>query len=281
VSAKISLSERLTIAREWRRQGFTGARPVINKLPGVRVRVVRQVIAELKSRRQRRQEVILRTLRVSVKVKRSGTMATMDGATVRKGDDYIVLRDRGSLSVESSSCNGPMQSVHVLALLMTLKEQERLPLVMCSDNGSPFCSNVVRIFLESNQVVHLKSLPYVPQHNGSCENAVKEMKALIKEGFAPLEACHILNKNRRRQKIGYQTSTEFNDKNFQTNTIEKRSEFYEAAKQAIKKAQLGTGSVLNKRKAEREAIFQTMERFDLITRTRGGLPYPFRPEDNA
>jgi len=281
VAEKITFRERMIIAREWRHQGYPGARPVINALRGMRVRVVRSVISKLKYRRKQRREKALREARVRVKIKRSGTVATMDGATVQKGEDYIVYRDRGSLSVQSSFCDGPLQSANTIALLEELKVQGRLPLVICSDNGSPFCANAVEDFLESNQVVHLKSLPYVPEHNGSCENAVKEMKALIAEDYSPKEACEILNERRRRQQLNYQTSVEFDYENYQWNTSQERTKFFESAKQAIKEAKLGTESEHKRRKAEREAIFKTMERFDLITRTRGGLSYPTKPEDNA
>ncbi len=282
VAKVVTLSERLKVAREWKRQGYPGSRPVVNGLKGkVRVRVVRWMVAELKQRQKKRHEAVQSAVRVRVKVKRTGTVATMDGATVRKGEDHIVYRDRGSLSVESRVCNGNLQSADTLVVLENLKVRKRLPLVMCSDNGPQFCSKSVRQFFEKNMIVHLRNLPYVPEHNGSCENAVKEFKGLIKEKVAPDKANKILTECRRRQQLNYRTSAEFERENFHEHTIQERKNFYEAAKGAIKVAQLGTVSEYERRKAEREAIFRTMERFELITRTRGGLPYPSRPEDNA
>jgi transposase InsO family protein len=235
VAKGITFSERLRVAREWKRQGYTGSRPVMKALGcTVRVRVVREMVAELKLRREKRHQAVQSAVRVRVKVKKSGTVVTMDGATVKKGEDHIVYRDRGSLSVKSRACRGNLQAADTLALLEKLKETNRLPLVMCSDNGPQFCSKNVRQFLEINKVVHLRNLPYVPEHNGSCENAVKEFKGLLKEKLSPDKASQILTENRRRQQLNYQTSAEFERENFQEITTQERTIFYEAAKDAIK-----------------------------------------------
>jgi len=51
-----------------------------------------------------------------------------------------------------------------------------------------------------------------------------------------------------------------------------RETFYAAARSAIDAAVLGCSTARARRTAEREAIYQTMERFELISRTRGGAP---------
>ena len=138
-----------------------------------------------------------------------------------------------------------------------------------TDNGSPFVAGEVEEFMAENKIIHLRSLPRVPQHNGSAENAVGDVKRLIKDGATLETACRTLNDYRKRQTLNWKTATEVDQVNFQPCTEEKRNAFYNAAKSAIEAAQLGTKSAYEKRKAGREAIFQTMESFSLITRIRG------------
>ncbi len=264
----MTLYEQLTIGREWAKQSYPGSRPVINALPNFRKRVIRVVIAGLKNNRKRRYQRIKTETRISVKVHQAGAVLTMDGATVQEGD-LVVYRDRGSLSVRTEKCAGSVTSNDTLTVLSKLKKTGRLPLVAMSDNGSPFCSEVVESFYKTNQIIHLKSLPHVPQHNGSCENGVGDLKRSIAHGLTADEACKRLNQSRRRESLNWQTPCQFEQENFRTCTKEERSKFYDAACTAISNAVLGIESAKEKRKAEREAIFQTMERFELITRTRG------------
>jgi transposase InsO family protein len=50
------------------------------------------------------------------------------------------------------------------------------PLVLKSDNGSPFIAAALRPFLERWQVWHLRSPPRTPRYNGSCEAGIGSMK---------------------------------------------------------------------------------------------------------
>ena len=266
--AEVTLGELLTIAREWAVQSYPGSRPVINALPTLRKKLIRAVIAGLKKKRTKRYARIRTDCRTSVKVHQAGVVLTMDGATVEQGD-LVVYRDRGSLSVRSEKCEGSVTSNDTLKLLIKLKESGHLPLVAMSDNGSPFCAGPVKTFYKENQVIHLTSLPRVPQHNGSCENGVGDLKRSIAYGLMPEEACRRLNQHRRRESLNWQTPCQFEQTNFRACTNEERSKFYEATCTAINSAVLGIVSAKEKRKAEREAIFQSMESFGLITRTRG------------
>jgi transposase InsO family protein len=282
VQKVITRKELLAIAREWKRQGCPGSRPVIAALPQVRVRVARQVIAALKLRKEKRRVQIRKKVQVRVRIHKPGTVLTVDGATIRKGEDHIVYRDRGSLTVQTRPCiNGNLAAIDTMAVLGSLAKEERLPFVYCSDNGSQLCAKVVKDFLDKNYIVHLRSLPRVPQHNGSCENAVKEFKEQVVDGYTPTEATAILNERRKRQQLGYKTAAEFDKENFRLYTKEERKKFYYTAKAAIQEAKLGMKSEYEKRKAEREAIFQTMERFALITRTRGGQLCSPGPEESV
>jgi len=265
---EVALQEQLAIAREWSKQCYPGSRPVINALKGQRSRVIRLVIKGLKARRKGRFDRVRIEMRTSVTVHKPGTVLTMDGATIEKGD-LIVYKDRGSLRIESQRCDGSVKASDTLRLLAKLKATGRLPLVAMSDNGSPFCAGAVEGFYGDNQIIHLKSLPRVPQHNGSCENGVGEVKSGVNHGLEPEEACRRLNQHRRRQRLDWKTPIQFEQENLRACTDTERSKFYNATRTAISDAVLGIISAKEIRKAEREAIFQTMERFGLITRTRG------------
>lgn len=268
----VTLAELLAIAREWRSQGHVGARPVIKALSGMRVRLIRDVVGGLKKRRRARHIDHVLAARTKVKVHKPGVLVAMDAAKTpnQEGGEIIVCRDRGSLKTEATESKAPATSASdTLGVLTQLKEQGRLPLVAASDNGSPFTANEVENFLAENKVIHLRSLPRVPQQNGSAEHAVGEVKGQIKTGKTPEQACRTLNDCRKRQSLNWQTPTEFEREHFQPYTDEERTEFFNAANAAIAAAKLGTRTAYEKRKAEREAIFQTMERFKLITRIRG------------
>ena len=146
---EITWREIIAITREWHRQGYPGSRPVIKALPNLRTRVIRAVIADLKGRRKKRYERKRIEVRTQVTVLRPGTMIAIDGATVEKGD-FIVFRDRGSLSVDAKKCAGHTVANDTLRVLNDLKSKKQLPLVLCSDNGSPFCAQEVETYRKTS-----------------------------------------------------------------------------------------------------------------------------------
>lgn len=264
--------EPLAIAREWRRQGCPGSRPVIAAMKSTRVRLIREVIRELKRRRRKRQADHMIANRVNVKVKNPGTMLVLDAAKDpnRRSGECIVHRDRGSLRTEVTVCEGKATSAaDTLRVLRDLKVRNRLPLVAGSDNGSPFVARSILAFYRANKIVLLRSLPRVPQQNGAAENGVGDFKRLARNGATAIEACRILNECRLRETLNWQTPAEVDRERFQPNTEDMRERFYSVTKDAIRGAKLGAKSAIGKRKAEREAIFQSMESFSLITRIRG------------
>lgn len=276
---KVSLKEKIMIAREWQRQGYPGSRPVIKALPKVRVRVVREIIGKLKTRRNKRRAFIKFSMRQKVITKNAGTVIAMDGASLRRGEDYIVYKDRSSLEINARACGGTLRSKATIETLKEMKNENKLPLVLCTDNGSPFCSKEVTDFLDKNYIIHLKNLPRVPQHNGACENAVKEFKSQLIENFSVEKALNNLNENRKRQSLNWQTSIEFKKENFKEYSQDERMNFYTRVKEKIKSALVGIKSAKIKRKIEREEILKTMESYSLITIIRGNHYSPFEAEE--
>lgn len=268
----VTLGELIVIGREWKRQGYVGSRPVIAALPAIRVRVVRTVVSGLKKRRQARRLAHQRAARVSVRVHRPGTLTVMDAAKIpnKKRGEAIVCKDRGSLMITVTEAAGvATKSVDTLGVFEEMRSQNRLPLVVGSDNGSPFTALAVEDFLRENKIIHLRSLPRVPQQNGAAENAVGDYKNLSGGGKAATHVTQILNHCRKRETLNWRTPAEYDREHFQPYTQKQRETFYTAASAAIKAAKRGAVTAYEKRKAEREAIFATMESFGLITRTRG------------
>ena len=134
-------------------------------------------------------------------------------------------------------------------------------------------------FLDKNYIVHLKNLPRVPQHNGSCENAVREFKDQLIENLSAEVALKKLNECRKRQSLNWQTSVEFTQSNYKPYSEEERMKFYDNAKDKIKNAVFGIKSARDKRKIEREEILKTMEAFSLITITRGNQSRQIKAEE--
>lgn len=276
---RVSLGAVKSVVREWKRQGCPGSRPVHAAIPHISLRMVRTIVARFKEGKRRRYRRIRTKSRTSVIVHRAGILSAMDGATVARGRDFLLIRDRGSLKTSARPCRHKhLRSIDTISLLEELKAERKLPLVIATDNGSPLCNDEVEEFVRHNKVIHLRSLPRVPQHNGSAENAVREFKDIIRLGIEPEAACDVLNHARARKKLGWQTALQFECKNFNQIADVDRAWFYESACSAIQAALLGKKSACEKRRAEREAIFQTLERFSLITRTKGPLVLPPKPE---
>jgi hypothetical protein len=221
-----------------------------------------------KNRRRRKNQIINRT---SITVKKPHVMIAMDAASIpTEGGDHIIYRDRGVLSTNAKKCETQFATSNdTLETLSLLKENGELPLVLATDNGSPFVSDVVEDFLTTNKVVHLKSLPRVPQQNGSAESTVGDIKTGKKYGFTVQESCLALNQHRIRASLNWQTPAQAKQKNFTPHTPMLREAFYDATRSAINAAVVGIKNAKEKRKAEREAIFQTLETFSLIVKTRG------------
>lgn len=268
-------SDVLVIAREWKRQGYVSARAVIASLKHTRVRLIRIIVGGLNRRRKLRATKHVLENRTSLKVNQPGVLVVLDAAKIpnKTGGELIVFRDRASLSTHTRvSDQTATRASDTLAVLEKLKFDGRLPLVVGSDNGSPFTAIEVTLFLNENSIIHLKSLPHVPQQNGSAENAVGDVKRLIKNGAGLDRLSPILNNNRKRATLNWKTPTEVESANRRSVNEEERKDFYQACKAAILDAVLGTKTAYEKRKAEREAIFQTLESRSFITRTRGHRP---------
>jgi len=89
----------------------------------------------------------------------------------------LVVRDLASSRMLLAIPCLEMTSEVVLASLRQLFIQHDAPLVLKTDNGSPFVAQQTREFCQQQGVVNLLSPPLTPQYNGSIEAAGGQLKA--------------------------------------------------------------------------------------------------------
>jgi len=91
-------------------------------------------------------------------------------------EKMLIVRDLASgyqlLALPVTQENGE----NVKMALLFLFKAYGIPLVIKSDNGSPFICEIVKDVLETHKVLHLLSPPGMPQFNGSCEAGVGSVK---------------------------------------------------------------------------------------------------------
>jgi hypothetical protein len=269
-----------------KRQGWNiGWRIMVLSLSGARVSVIKWALADLKAARGRKIRKLRAELRVHYHYTHKEVVLAQDSAHVgqsAEGNVWIeALKDPATSFGEVIGDGAPVTTVIVLQHFELLKEEDRLPLVWQTDNCSAYCSTEVARWLKEHQVIHLRSRVATPQDNGSMEKFNGE----IKTSFYPLtpttyhstklegpsmgsEISDRLNAERPRQSKGGKTAYQLTLEVPRWNIKVDREVFYKAACDAIQVATQGLKG-REARTAEREAIFQTLERFGLLIRTRG------------
>ena len=156
------------------------------------------------------------------------------------------------------------------------------PLVVSTDNGSAYTGEAFRECLERHRVVHLLNLPHTPQHNAHAERAVKELKQVagIPTGRLPPRTPELESRLRAavrwlngwlvRGVLDKRTALQAAREMPVAERLVDREDFYRETCCAIEKAVQGCNGSRAARLAERKAIFAVLERFNLITTTRGG-----------
>jgi hypothetical protein len=269
-----------------KRQGWNiGWRIMVLSLPGARVSVIKWALADLKANRGRKIRKLRAEQRIHYHYTHKEVVLAQDSAHVgqsAEGNVWIeALKDPATSLGEVIGDGAPVTSILVLSNFELLKEEERLPLVWQTDNCSAYCSAEVARWLKEHQVIHLRSRVATPQDNGSME----KLNGEIKTSFYPLtpttyhstrlegpsmgsEIADRLNMERPRQSKGGKTACQLTLEVPRWNIKVDREVFYKAACDAIQVATQGLKG-REARTAEREAIFQTLERFGLLIRTRG------------
>ena len=286
---------RLKVARELRKQGLVGWRPVAAKVGAVvPTRLVQKSVSELKKRHAQRLRRQLAKNRIHVEVLSPNVVWAQDathlGRMGRVAVQAEVIKDRATLGFESMSVGPQANATEILAMLKNCKREHGLPLVWATDNGSAYRDELVENFLKQEQVVHLLSRPRLPQDNAAAEKGIRELKEVAGLGkgvaLAGMEetagklaySWGVLDHCRPRGTKGYRTAQELEAQLPPWREKVEREAFFEQACKSMEKAVQGGGTAREKRQAERQAVYETLEKFRLVERTRGGKPIKLVPK---
>jgi len=203
------------------------------------------------------------------------------GRIGKKGVMGEVVKDRGTLANVAVVVGETMKGRDVVEILEVKKGEGRLPLVWATDNGSAYKSGEVSSFCRREKMIHLFSRPHTPQDNASAERVIGELKAesglgkgvvLRAEQEAALRLTQVIHllEHRPRASKGYQTAVQLENSLLKGPQMVGREQFYAEACRNVEKAIQGGGTTRQRRQNERMAIYQTLEKFQLIKVTRGG-----------
>jgi len=260
--------------------------------------MVRESLKLLKAGLRQRLSVLEKRARVHIEVKLGDGMWSLDaqelarevtglsGAGILQAE---MLRDVASTKTIGTAVSAPATGVEIVAQLeCAAAERGAWPLVLATDNGATYCSQVVEDCLALHEVVHLRNEPRTPQHNPWVEHGHGEhQEEMLLSSWRPpfdrhelaagLErARQTLDHHRLRRTRGWNTAADYDLGLTPAAGVISRAVFYETACQAIARAVEGLDRARERRRAEREAILATLQSFKVITRSRGGLPIQAR-----
>ena len=292
-------------------QGFTaGWRSVDEALQDVPTRLVQELMSICKVRERARRAREAAARRVSVKVHKRDVLWSIDathlGRAGAEAQQAEVVKELATTRVVGVSLGSVATGDDVVRLLtQCVQDRGVAPLVLCHDNGKAYCCGLVSRWCAENGVVELVNEPRTPQHNAACERGIKELKEECELGSgcelvrvegrlwvgdanlhgAP-QWCHEvqaamqrLNCGRLRGSRGYKTAEQLDRETPSAESWSCREDFHRMACSAIDDAVRDAQGARARRRATREAIYRTLERFGMVTRTRGGVL--IRPEASA
>jgi len=251
--------------------------------------VVMRVVRELKAKRKRRMRAAAIARRVGFRATAQGALWSIDEAQLaprsRAMDDVFIeiVRDPATRETRVTEPAPPATGEAAVQWLDELiKASGFTPLVVSTDNGAAYKSEVFSEFLERHKIVHLRNLPHTPQHNAHAERGVKEVKQKLGIPRGTLQsagawlglrlsaAVRHLNCALHRGVLQGRTAAEEAARLPIAETLIDRQKFFAETCAAIEAAVQDCSSARAARLAERKAILQTLARHSLITITRGG-----------
>jgi len=223
-----------------------------------------------------------------VKVLAQNVILTQDGTHLGRKDNQQkvegqVIKDRGTLKNVALSVGAPATGKDVLMLMKLIKEdQGKLPLVWQNDNEGIYLEQGVQGYLKEERVVQLLSRVRHPSDNGAAEIGIRELKEYAHLGkgvklAGVLEAAQCLvnsavqiDSNRPRGSKEYLTANDLAENMPSWYNAVSREEFYRETCDRMEKAVQGKEGDCA-RKAQRDAVFDVLEKYGLVERIRGGL----------
>lgn len=277
------------VEREMIKQGYPGSRVIDKTLKGeIPTRLIQELVKKYKARKRKRdrEKRLLNKKSSSVLMKNAYWVqdGTHLGRIERKAIESQVIKDRGSLKTLGIKTGTTADAKDIVTFFEGIKKSRGLPLVIGTDNGSAYCNEQVKTYLKQEKVVHLLSLPRTPEHNGSAEITMCELKkeAVLGKGMAldcPYEAHALLVKaaerinDRLRASKKFKSANEIDDMLVDARDMIDRDLFFEECERGISLLTEKTNNVREQRMLERELIMGTLEKHGAIKRTRGDGTY--------
>jgi len=277
------------VGRAMIQQGHPGFRVIVKTLEGeIPTRLVQEYVRKYKMRKRKhdREKKTLNKKSVTVVMKNAYWVqdGTHLGRVGRKAVESQVIKDRGSLKTLGIKTGLTASAKDIMTLFDRVKKTRGLPLVIGTDNGSAYCNEEVQAYLKKEKMIHFLSLPRTPEHNGSAEISMRELKtdAVLGKGIAlscPYEAHALLIKSamrlnsRLRASKKFKSADEIDDMITDAREIIDRDVFFEECQQGIVLLSEKTKSFRERRVLERELIMGMLEKYGAIKQTRGGWSY--------
>lgn len=279
----------LLVARELKKQGYPGSPAIASALSKkVPLRLIRLYVGKIKARRRIKLRELHLQNRISTIVKSANVIWSQDGTHLgrnkKRSVEAQVIKDRASLKVLSILTGNSADGKTIVAMFKELKKTRSLPLVWMTDNGSCYVNKEVEKFMSDERIIHLRSLPHTPQHNGSAERMMFELKTasllgrktLVNDNLKVHEAfttsALIINEYRKRAVLGFKSSNEVDEEMLMTEPNVSREQLY--AEYAEEKKRLHENICGRElRMCEREMVMCLLEKYDLINRSRGIKEY--------
>ena len=256
--------------------------------PLVSTRQVQAGVSALKRRWRRRQRHAAARRHTRVEVLARDALWAEDATQVGRVEGEAVLaevvRDAATTTTAAPHVGAPACGEDVREVLEAVQAtRDALPLVYSVDNGGQYREDGLCAWLEQHQIIVLRNVPHVPQHNAFAERANGELKAetglrsdlVLRdpgEARTRIHAALPCLYHRRRASRGGRTAAELDATLPRAEAIVDRDTFWRTARYNIARAVQGADTPRARRLAARAATWETMESFGLIRRTRGGVP---------
>jgi transposase InsO family protein len=269
--------------------------------------LVREHLRDIKAAHQRVLARRREAERVHVTVHARDALWSQDASHMARAEEgkveALAVKDVAAVKVVGTSVGGPTRGMDVRALLERIElERGTLPFVLGMDRGPANRDRELLAWLRKRSVIVLFNVPRTPQHNAPIESFWSELKleldALgelqmpiadasqgprsLSEAGVQTKTGHFrvcvprlvarLNTQRVRPSRGGYTADELDRILPHAEDLVDRACFYDTACAAIERAVQGITNARARQRAEREAIWRTLEEFGLVTRTRGRRP---------
>jgi transposase InsO family protein len=249
--------------------------------------LVQQETAALKERARSNRRRALEAVREGHEVLARDAVWAQDATHVGRlesGEEVQaeVATDRATTTTVIVAAGPPASGEDLLGHLARGKEQRGgLPLVWQSDEGSANTSAAVAQHLEAEQVIHLRSRVHTPTDNPVAEHKNRELKeesglgkgVRLEDSAAATArldpARQRIDEGRLRASRGWRTAAELDRELPRADSLVSRAQFYAEARTAMREAVLGLTDPKAIRKAEQDAIWDTLERHGLARRHVG------------